>query len=99
MTEMVPTPRILLGFRLRDWLTSLALRYEMSDADHTVLADQLHHVRGMVVLSSYRSDLYDGLYSDWRRIEKAAYADGARARIEVLWLSPACAEQQSRFFA
>lgn len=29
---------------------------------------------------------------DWRRVERAAFADGARPRTEVLWLNPACVE-------
>lgn len=70
---------------------SSGYRYEMSDADHRVLAELLHSVRGMVVLSGYPCDLYDNeLYADWHRYERAAYADGARNRTEVLWLNPAC---------
>ncbi len=63
-------------------------RHEMTDADHVALADYLHSVQGMVVLSGYPSALYDGLYADWRRVERNALADGAAKRVEVLWLSP-----------
>lgn len=65
-------------------------RHEMTDADHEALAAELHNLRGAVVLSGYASPLYDGLYRDWQRIERAALADGARERTEVLWLSPRC---------
>lgn len=65
-------------------------RHEMTDADHEQLALALHALRGAVVLSGYRSALYDDLYSNWRRIERHAHADGARSRIECLWLSPSC---------
>ena len=34
--------------------------------------------------------LYDDALTDWRRVETNTFADGARERIEVLWLNPAC---------
>jgi DNA adenine methylase len=34
----------------------------------------------------YPSPLYDEALSAWRRIERAALADGARERTEVLWI-------------
>ncbi len=68
-------------------------RHEMTDADHETLAATLHGLKGAVVLSGYRCELYDRLYAGWQRIERAALADGARARVEVLWLSPSCPAQ------
>lgn len=61
-------------------------RHEMTDDDHRKLAGVLNAARGAVVLSGYPSELYDELFSTWRRVERAAQADGARARTEVLWL-------------
>jgi DNA adenine methylase len=61
-------------------------RFEMTDADHEALAECLKSFQGMVVLSGYPSPLYDRLFADWRRVERAALADGARERTEVLWL-------------
>ncbi len=63
-------------------------KYEMTDADHVALAEAMRGLSGMVVLSGYRCDLYDRLYAGWQRIDKAAKADGAKDRIESLWLSP-----------
>lgn len=65
-------------------------RHEMTDKDHENLAEYLHGVSGSVVLSGYRCEMYDELYRDWKRIDKNALADGARKRIESLWLSPRC---------
>jgi len=65
---------------------------EMSDLDHRELAEVLHAVRGMVVLSAYPCGLYDELYADWRCVQRPALADGARPRTECLWLSPAVQE-------
>jgi DNA adenine methylase len=65
-------------------------RHEMTDAEHEALARALRALRGRVVLSGYRCPLYDEMFSGWRRIDAAAHADGARARVESLWLSPNC---------
>lgn len=63
-------------------------RHEMTDDDHRKLAEVLHNVAGAVVLSGYPCDLYDReLYADWWRVERTAHADGARDRVEVLWLN------------
>lgn len=68
-------------------------RHEMSDQNHEELAETLHSLNGMVVLSGYRCDLYDRLYAGWKRIDRAAYADGSAKRVESLWLSPNCKVQ------
>jgi DNA adenine methylase len=63
-------------------------RHEMTDDQHAELAVFLHGLKGAVVLSGYPSALYDSLYSDWHRVDRQARADGARPRIESLWLNP-----------
>lgn len=65
-------------------------KHEMDDSQHEQLAEVLRSLKGHVVLSGYRCDLYDRLYHDWQRVERHAHADGAKDRIEVLWLSPSC---------
>lgn len=67
--------------------------HELSDDDHAELLDFVKSLAGMVVLSGYSSSLYENALSDWRRAERAALADGARARTEVLWLNPHCADR------
>lgn len=62
--------------------------HEMSETDHRALAELLHEVQGMVVLSGYPSPLYDELYSGWCRMERKVTADRQREAVEVLWLSP-----------
>lgn len=65
-----------------------AYGHEMSDDDHRVLAGRLHQVRGTVILSGYACELYDQeLYRDWFRYERPAHADGARDRVEVVWMN------------
>lgn len=69
---------------------------EMTVEDHEVLLDLLNGVQGMVVLSGYPSALYDASLQDWRRVERAALADGGQKRTEVLWLNPSCAAALDR---
>ena len=63
-------------------------RYEMTDAQHEQLAEILHGLRGMIIVSGYHCDLYNRLYTGWLMHERMAHADGARERTEVLWISP-----------
>lgn len=80
-------PPYLHETRSAKWLRC-AYRHELTESDHRHLADVLRSLEGMVIVSGYPSDLYEELFSGWHRIEKAARADGARLRKEVLWLSP-----------
>lgn len=63
-------------------------QHELTDADHDALAERLHRLSGMIVLSGYHSPLYDRLYSEWEQVEFRALADGAQPRREVLWFNP-----------
>lgn len=69
-------------------------RHEMSDTEHETLFHTLDSLKGMVVLSGYRCDLYDHLYRDWLRVDINALADGARPRVESMWLNRAAAAQR-----
>jgi DNA adenine methylase len=64
--------------------------HEMDDADHRTLLEALRGLTGMVVLSGYPHPIYDAALVGWKRIEKEALADGARPRIEVLWINLHC---------
>jgi len=59
-----------------------------TDAEHSTLADELHQLKGMVIVSGYPSDLYTDLYADWRMVQTAHHAQNAKLSIECLWLSP-----------
>lgn len=65
-------------------------RHELTPEDHAELLTFLRGLTGMVVLSGYPAPLYEEHLGDWTRVETKAFADGARERIEVLWLNPAC---------
>ena len=62
--------------------------YEMTDDDHAAMIDRLKHLTGMVILSGYRCDLYDQRLRTWTRVDLNTVADGARPRLESLWLNP-----------
>lgn len=66
-----------------------AYQHEMTVADHEALLSVLLELEGMVVLSGYPAPLYDDALAGWHRVERAALADGARKRTEVLWINPA----------
>jgi DNA adenine methylase len=61
-------------------------RHEMTEDDHRKLAAVLESLTGAVVLSGYRCGLYDELFAGWKLVERRAFADGARERVECLWL-------------
>lgn len=61
-------------------------RHEMTDEDHRALAEKLETLKGMVIVSGYHSPLYDEIFAKWERVERRALADGAKERVEVLWL-------------
>ena len=75
-------------------------RHEMTDDDHRELAETLHAIRGMVVLSGYHSELYDELYGDWRQVETTTrtFSNKKRGTNEVLWISPNVPSQQQELF-
>lgn len=69
-------------------------RHEMSDEDHRALSAALHGMKGMVMLSGYKTALYRELYGGWKSLESAALADGAKPRTEVLWFNAAAWEHR-----
>lgn len=111
--EMLPATEVLQRFDGPDALfyidppyplttrgkqSAAGYRYEMTDDEHRELAGVVRGLVGKIVISGYPCDLYDcDLYSDWQRVTKNAHAEGARDRIEVLWISPAAVRQPSLF--
>jgi DNA adenine methylase len=69
--------------------------HEMTDADHEELLQRVLSAQGMVVLSGYASELYDGALIGWERHQRSAVAQGAM-RTEVVWINPACSAALER---
>lgn len=64
-------------------------RYEMDDSDHRELAEVLHGCDADVAISSYRCDLMDELYAEWRLVEapEKVIHTSKDTRQECLWLN------------
>ena len=64
-------------------------RAEMSHYDHARLLFELQMVKGAVVISGYRSELYHEMLDrcGWVRLEKATFSDQAQPRQEAIWLN------------
>ena len=61
-------------------------RHEFTEADHIELARVLHETFGSVIVSGYRSELYDDLYHDWKTDECISQTARNTKRIEVIWI-------------
>lgn len=68
--------------------TKQKYKYEMTDEEHEELAEALHSIRGMAIVSGYRTELYDRLYSDFPAISLQHMANAAKRTEEILWMSP-----------
>ena len=67
--------------------------HEMTVDDHVRLREGLAGVLGFVVLSSYRSRLYDDLFSDWVRVDRDAKTMSGGSAVESLYLNPRLAAE------
>jgi DNA adenine methylase len=65
--------------------------HPMTEDDHRDLAEALHQLAGMVVLSGRPSALYAELYDGWRTVQRESLLDSGRLGAEVLWFNPAAA--------
>jgi DNA adenine methylase len=86
-----PYPAATRGTR---WATR-AYAHELTEAGHRRLAEVLHGLRGMAVVSGYPCPLYRELYAGWPVVTRRARTNGARGATEALWLSPRAAARLS----
>lgn len=63
--------------------------HEMTDKDHMALAECLHKLKGMVVLSAYRCPLYEILYDKWKSFDRLHKTNRKFDRTETIFLNPA----------
>lgn len=64
-----------------------AYAHEFSDQDHIDMADVCKQLKGMAVIAGYDCKLYQELFGKWHIVRRSALADGARPRIECLWIN------------
>lgn len=63
---------------------------EMTRDDHVELLETIRECKSHVIISSYPSELYDGMLSDWNRDElqvKAQTSNSGQKRTEVIWMN------------
>jgi DNA adenine methylase len=62
---------------------------EMTNAQHTALARELHKIRGKAAISGYRCDLMDSLFKDFKRHDAPAKMCHSvkKSRQEALWVN------------
>lgn len=72
--------------------------HELTDDEHRLLLERLLALRGMVVLSGRRCDLYDAMLANWLRVDVSVVTMTGHARGECVWLNPraAAASPQAR---
>lgn len=62
-------------------------RHEMTDNEHELLLLLLLQHKGPVVLSGYRSQLYDDYLTNWYSIDMPGRAEGGAIRTETIWMN------------
>lgn len=64
-------------------------KFEFSTENHIELSEKLHQIKGMAMVSSYNSKLYNELYSDWRKVELPIKKNNIRSGEvqEVIWMN------------
>lgn len=68
-------------------------RHEMTPENHIKLLETLKHLKGMVVVSGYESDLYNNMLTGWHKQTKASRISagrGTKVRTECIWINPLC---------
>ena len=63
--------------------------FEFTTKQHEQLAEKLHTIKGKAMVSSYNSDLYENLYSDFTKIEFPIKNNNIRSGKvqEVIWIN------------
>lgn len=63
--------------------------FEFTTEQHIALAKKVHSIKGLAMVSSYNSELYDKLYKDWNKIEFPTKKNNIRSSDvqEVIWFN------------
>ncbi len=64
-------------------------KFEFSTEKHIALAEKLHSIKGLAMVSSYNSELYNKLYHDWIKLELPVKKNNIRSGEvqEVIWMN------------
>jgi DNA adenine methylase len=73
-------------------------KHELDNENHFELCNFLQDLKGFVILSGYDNEIYNEILSDWTKVSKKAYGDGAVERVECLWLNPKTTKRTLNLF-
>jgi DNA adenine methylase len=71
-------------------------KFELNDADHRQIAEVVHSLSGMSIISGYDCELYQELYKDFYLVKKKTTKNHGKTAVECLWLSPNVAARQQQ---
>lgn len=72
-------------------------RHEMTDETHEYLLARVKQLRGQVVISGYRCELYDDELASWRRLDREARINGQGSAVESLWINEAAVDAREGY--
>ena len=73
-------------------------KFEMTNEQHAELCKYTLDLIGTVVISGYDNEIYNDLLSGWHKVYRKAFADGAKERLEVLWINKLVNQKQICLF-
>ena len=62
-------------------------KYEMTDAEHEELLQEILQSRAMIMISGYESDMYNDLLKGWSKKSFKSCAEYGKPRTEVVWMN------------
>lgn len=82
-------PPYVLDTRYKGKATKV-YKHEFTDDDHVEMCNKAQQLQSMCIISGYDNAIYNELLPRWKKVQRKAFADGAKERTEVLWISPNC---------
>lgn len=71
--------------------------HDFTDEQHEELLSFLREIRGMVAISGYDCELYNGMLEGWRKVTKKTSTNKGGKRVEVLWMNYEQEAKQAEF--
>ena len=75
-------PPYLLGTRC-----GKQYKFEMPDAEHEAMLNELLQSKAKIMISGYDSEMYNECLKDWVRVEMRSCAEHGKPRKEVVWMN------------
>ena len=75
-------PPYLLGTR-----SGKQYKFEMQDAEHEAMLNELLQSKAKIMISGYDSEMYNEYLKDWVRVEMRSCAEHGKPRKEVVWMN------------